>query len=524
MTIELLNSCLDILHTHGLESETFHSYFTRIRYDLLGDEAVAAALVMAVGHFDEGNDEAIWLFSLLLDEARMGIENDSAFGQVFLSNVEDAIGAGLADGTIKQHHLLKFAGQYRRVDLKVPDILTLDPEKMEGVSDTIPSDLEGNLENLATEIQQDGGGPYELFNALHEMTAAMPEDMQAGFVNHLATFANPLFERCVLYWLLSGSPLIQEAAAVGLLEKLKRSALQSGTLLFLPIIRGWLPAGSARDCVDDLNKHARRKGHSSVSEHQETSIIQDITASITDGVGAQSIIIMVKRQKKTFVAMLLTKTGYGIKDAFVITCRTNREAQNIVMQARQQASGARINRATAELFLEAAMADGLENDCMPAPGFVDVMEICDLHGLRPQKKELLDLLELADADHEIRTAPSAKFKRMLNNEVALDALFPFTDSWFEDSAETRSIIQGSRQPKNIETKMWKYLEARRAMWARRFLQTSIMLKDAKMDREARLLTASAFALMDDQPLREIPLMDNIVFTTLAAGGVPVFWQ
>jgi hypothetical protein len=321
----------------------------------------------------------------------------------------------------------------------------------------------------------------------------------------------------------SGTPLIQEAAAAGLYEKLKRSALQSDTLFYLPIIRGWLSAGTARELVDQLNKYARRKGHSSAVEQQKANVIQDITASITDGVGAQNIMIVVKRQNKTFIAMLLTKTGYGIKDAFVIPCQSKREAQDIVMHARHEANGANIDRATAELFLEAALADGIENGCMPAPGFVDVMEICDLHGLRPQKKSLQDLLEFIDPEREIQCATPMKFNRILNNETALDALIPLTDSWFEDTAETRDIVHNSRLARNIETKIWKYLERRREIWARRFLQTAIMLKGAKMEREARTLTASAFALMDDRPLRKVPLMEDIVFTTLEAGDAPIIW-
>jgi hypothetical protein len=331
-----------------------------------------------------------------------------------------------------------------------------------------------------------------------------------------------MFERCALYWLLSGTPLIQEAAAAGLYEKLKRSALQSDTLFYLPIIRGWLPAGTVRELVDQLIKYARRKGHSSAIEQQKASVIHDVMASITDGVGAQNITVVGKRQDKTFVAMVLTKAGHGIKDAFVIPCQSKREAQSLAMHARQETNGANIDRATAELFLEAALADGIENGSMPAPGFVDVMDICDLHGLRPQKKSLQDLLEFVDPKREIQDATPVKFNRILNNETALDALIPLIDSWFEDTAETRDIVHSSRMAQNIETKIWKYLEGRREIWARRFLQTAVMLKGAKMERESKTLTASAFALMRDRPLRKVPLMEDIVFTTLEAGGAPIW--
>ncbi|WP_341858117.1 hypothetical protein [Sinorhizobium medicae] len=114
-----------------------------------------------------------------------------------------------------------------------------------------------------------------------------------------------------------------------------RGKLEPRTLSCLPIIRGWLPASAARAAIDDIGKLARRQGLANVSnQNRAEPIVSDIMATTADGVGAQGLTIVGKLQAQTFVAMILLKTGYGIKDAFVIRCRSKREAASIVSYAR----------------------------------------------------------------------------------------------------------------------------------------------------------------------------------------------
>ncbi|WP_234838898.1 hypothetical protein [Sinorhizobium meliloti] len=141
--------------------------------------------------------------------------------------------------------------------------------------------------------------------------------------------------------------------------------------------------------------------------------------------------------------------------------------------------------------------------------------------LRPQERDLQALLDHVDPQKEIQNATAAQLDRMLRNETVLDALVPFTDSWFEDTGETRDIIRGSRSARTVEKRIWAFLEGRREIWARRFLQTAIILKSAKKERLSKALAAAAFALIHKHPLQGIPLMEDIVITTLDAGGAPL---
>ena len=516
MSIELIPDCLDLMDEHGPTSPIFNSYFLRVKADLLENDDIAIGLVVLIGHLKDEAGDALVLLGLLLDEARMGLENDGAHASDFLANVEMAIEAGFEAGAFEGRQLMEFAAQYQRVGLPIPNSLLIDPDEMPLPKDAEDIDPSESLEKIAMELLANGGSPYDLFSGLDEMTAVMPDNMKAGFANHLATLPDPVFGRCALYYVLTGSALVQEAAVAGLFERLNTLDLPADVVKLLPNIRGWLPSGETRAAVDALIKQARRKGVGEQVKFHEPCRLLEINTTITDGVGAQSISIIAERGGKVAVAMLLTKDGYGVKDAFVMPCEDLEEAESMVIRSKIEADAAPVSLSTITVLLEAAFADGVDNGCLPAPGILDVLETCDLLELRPQTLSLQRLLEVADPDRKIQNASAQSLGRWINSEDALELLEPLTDSWFEDSEETRNIVATTKSFRTVQTKIWKYLEKHRDLWARRFLQTAVMLKDAEQLAEWQTLTASAHGLMTGRALKRIPLMEEIVFITIDA--------
>ncbi len=520
MSSQLLAECMEQFETHGFEPE-FQSYFTRLKSRLLTSGDVACGLVVLAAQEDDHSGGAHQILSLLLDEARMGLENDSEHAEDFLETLEMAVQAGVAAGAVQQANLMEFAGLYRRVGLPVPQSFMIDPDNMSPPADMGDFDLSENLESLARDVMAEGGAAYDLFNAIDAMLAAVPEEIQATLANHIATMDGPFFERCALFMLLSGSELVQEATIAGLFERLDGSALSAETMTLIPMIRGWFTNGQVQSGLDELIKKARRKaapGQSSVAGPQ----IQEIVASITDGVGAQSVAIMLKHGSKIMLAMILIKAEYGIKDGFLVPLENNDGAEHMVGQLRAETGADDISADTLRVLLEGALADGLKNGCLPAPGFLDVIEACNLFDLRPQELDLPALLDLADPERKIQAASTQALGRWINDDMALDFLEHLTDSWFEDTGETREIIATGRTARSTETKLWRFLETRRDTWARRFLQTAVMLRDGDRLREWKTLTASAHGLMNGRPLRRIPLMEDIMYTTIEAGDAKMW--
>jgi len=402
MSSQLLAECMEQSELHGFEPE-FQSYFMRVKSQLLASGDVACGLVVLTAQEDDHSGGAHQILSLLLDEARMGLENDNEYAEDFLETLEMAIQAGVAAGALQQENLMELAGLYRRVGLPIPQSLMIDPDNMTAPPDMGDFDLSENLENLARDVMAEGGSAYDLFNAIDTMLAAVPEEIQAGLANHIATMDGSFFERCALFMLLSGSELVQEATIAGLFERLDTSALDAETLTLLPMIRGWFSSGSVQAALDELIKKARRKAVPGQSR-QTGADIQEIVASITDGVGAQSIAVRLEQGSKPFLAMVLIKAGHGVKDGFLVPPENNNDAEHMVGQLRAETGADDISGDTLRVLLEGALADGLENGQLPAPGFLDVIEACDLFDLRPQELGLQALLDLADPDRKVQGA------------------------------------------------------------------------------------------------------------------------
>ena len=516
MPSQLLAECMEQFELYGFEPK-FQSYLLNKKSRLLGSDDVACDLVALVARENGSSGNASQLLSLLLDEARMGLESEHEYAEDFLEAVEMAVKAGLAAGTVKQENLVQFAGMYRRLGLPVPQSFMLDPDSISPSPNFENFDLSENLEKLARDVIAEGGSAYDLFSAIDTMLAAVPEEVQASLANYIAIMDGPLFERCALYMLLSGSEPVQKAAIKGLFERLNSTTLSTETMTFFPMIRGWFPSGPVQAALDRLIKQALRKAVP-MQGNTANSEIQGIFASVTDGAGAQGITVLLKQCQRTMLAMIVIKAGKGIKDAFLAPPENGYDAGHLIAQLHAEIGTDSISGNTLCVLLEGALADGLENGCLPAPGFLDVVDACNLFNLRPQRLDLETLLNLADPERKIQDAAAQAVGRWINDDNALGRLAYLSDSWFEDSEQVRKIVAIGRTARSIESKIWKLLETRRDLWARRFLQTAVMLRDSERLREWKTLTASAYGLMRERPLKRIPLMEDIVHATIATPG------
>ena len=81
--------------------------------------------------------------------------------------------------------------------------------------------------------------------------------------------------------------------------------------------------------------------------------------------------------------MILIKAGHGIKDSFLVPPENSDDAEQMIGQLRAETGADDIFAGTLRVLLEGALADGLANEYLPAQGFLDVVESCNLFNLRP---------------------------------------------------------------------------------------------------------------------------------------------
>ena len=256
------------------------------------------------------------------------------------------------------------------------------------------------MQGLARDVMAQGGSAYDLFGAIETMLAAAPDGIRAGLARWLAAADGPLYERCALFMLLSDCEPVRQAIIAGLSERVERAGPVAATAALVAMMRGWFCDGPVQAGLDELIAKGRRKGVAGLHAVARPRI-QRAFAGIMDGVGAQTLAVMSKRGRKTELALILVKTGHGIRDAFTVTCASAKEAERMVGQLCAGSGAQAVCADTLRVLLEGALADGRTNGRLPAPGFLDVIEACGLFDLRPRELDVAALFDLADPERRV---------------------------------------------------------------------------------------------------------------------------
>ena len=108
MRSQLFSECIDMLELYGFEAE-FRSYYMDQKSRFLRSKDFARDLVTCFADNDDWSGSAAQLMGLLLDEARMGLENDNEHAEGFLTAIESAVQTGLDAGKIHQEQLTRIS-------------------------------------------------------------------------------------------------------------------------------------------------------------------------------------------------------------------------------------------------------------------------------------------------------------------------------------------------------------------------------------------------------------------------------
>ncbi len=81
--------------------------------------------------------------------------------------------------------------------------------------------------------------------------------------------------------------------------------------------------------------------------------------------------------------MLLLKQGYGVKDAYTVPCRSATEQKAPIQKIADETGAEQVPKSWLDRALAMALADGLSANQPPAPGLIEVAELCGISALRP---------------------------------------------------------------------------------------------------------------------------------------------
>lgn len=213
--------------------------------------------------------------------------------------------------------------------------------------------------------------------------------------------------------------------------------------------------------------------------------------------------------------MLLLKQGHGVRDAYTIPCSSASEQKALIQRVKQETGAVSVPASWVETALSAALADGLSAGLPPAPGLIEVAELCGLDRLRPETVTTETLIDALPTTEHLRSLSAQARGKLINASEDWWDRHEIIHSWFDESDHAHEALEGTRSPRGVEAAMWRWLETRRDFWARIVARSADVLTAAG-DQDADSFAATAMALLDGRDLKKIPIMHDVHQQTIEA--------
>ena len=521
MSHPLLKSLLDALSQAGSGAAARGVLQEPLRKLLATPETGAelAAIVAAAREAEDFSAE-VKVLEMLTEEARMDRENDGAFGAAFFSALEDAIARLAGTGAITETGTFLLGRCYVRAGLAAPG--RLRQSGAVGERDfALPGDLP-DLDELLGKLREEvRGDAYALHAALSEMLATIGSEARGALIGEIVAREEPLHLHLGIYWLLDNASGIRRAAADAFLGRARAGKLDAAITSRLLEMQNWLPPDAARDTLDRVLKEALRREAAGGAPPRPWRLHR-VLGSVPDGAGAQSFAIAVQRGGQRAIAMLLLKQGFGVKDAYVMPCRSATEQKRMLAHIAEEMDALEVTPEILEPALAAALAEGHALGEPPAHGLIDIVEVCSIRELRPAPMSLGDWIARLDPEGELSRLSPQKLGRLINASADWPDDYDMVRSWFEDSAAVRDIMINAITPRSRRAALWRHLDRRREWWAGLIAKTAALLKASVGEPEDAWIpfAATARALIEGRPLRKIPIMTAIVVESLESADDP----
>ena len=373
--------------------------------------------------------------------------------------------------------------------------------------------LRGLLDSLGTSAES----PFMVVEALAETAALTPPGLRAFMTHELGLSPHPVLREAVPLLLLDAEPAVRQAAAAVLEQIAGPETISPVMLRRTLLVRNWVPEAE-RDAIDRLIRKARVKGVTYAQWAAAPALA--ITCSMVDGSGAQSLLLTTQAGRTGPFIGLLFKQGFGIRDAWCNPSLARHEITRAFKEAQQSVPWHATGRDHLDVLVQHHIADGLATGHLPQAALVEIAETI---GAADWKDRGLDvaaetgrLFDGLGASQQSPAAIAASLRRSgawLADDMAMQ-------SWFEDDAAIRALVEGRPRPKPevaVRRVLEEVLPTRREVWAERLLLQMLWLRagggDAGRWQDCVVL---GHELLAGRRLTELPAMVAIAERSIFA--------
>lgn len=466
-----------------------------------------------------------------LDNARMAVENDQTGGAAFLASVAERLAAAKKQGVLDRQLALALAGNYARAGLEAPCALQLpagrsapmpvsEHRRASGKSSTAEAAMDAGIEQL---VRENDGTPLQLHAMLTELFATLPPPVRSMMVHRISVREGAAYERLAAFWLLDGAAETRRAAAQALSDRTKAGAWPPRLHNDVRQVVSWLPEGREREVLSNMLANSSADEQPASRQNRARPIatlsswrVEDVLVSMPDGAGCQNLTLSAVRGRDHAVAVCLLKRSHGVKDAFVVPCRTKAERQQMIRRIGSELPMLPVATDFARSVLGRALSDGISAGALPAPGLLEVMELTG--PLTPVPNAPATILASLSSETHALVATKAQVKRLSGRDSEMLWQEELFDSWFEQTEALDRSLAATKTEVAAKAAVWEHLETRRLWWAEQ-LALAAATADATpvLTPFARAcLAAAATSLLDKGTLKSASVMKAVMAATIEA--------
>ena len=383
-----------------------------------------------------------------------------------------------------------------------------------------PHEIPQQLRGLLDDIGKATDSPFMVVEGLAETGTLMPPEIRAYMTHELGLSPHPVLRETVPLLLLDPEPAVRQAAASVLEQVAGPETVSPMMLRRTLLVRNWVPEAE-REAIDRLVRKMRVKGV--VCAQWTAAPTLAVHCSMVDGSGAQSLVLTTPGGRSGLFAGLLLKQGFGVRDAWCTSSLPRADINRSIKETQRSMTWQLTGRDHLDAVVQHHIACGLKAGHLPQ---AVIVEIAEATGAADWKDRALDVAaeierRFAGLGPELRS--QAAIAASLQRSGAWVVNDPMMQSWFEDNAAIRALVEGRPRPKP-EVAMRQVLEevlpARREAWIERLLLLLLWLQagtgNAASSSRWQDGVVLAHALLVGRPLAELPAMVAIAERSIFA--------
>jgi hypothetical protein len=458
-----------------------------------------------------------YLLQIQLSSLRLALEQNYDWAKQLFESFEQRLIAAIREGEASAAEIVALSGAMFEARIRPGRELVEAGEERFGLESAQSQVGADRTDLLANVVQECGEDPFIIREALFATTHIGSAAFRAHTMRALLTAPAAAMREAAALAVLDPDLDVRRETAAALVEHCR--AITPVALRRLIAIRGWL-AQPERGLIDQAIRAARLAG-TECAQWARGAQVSEVQASAPDGTDVQMAMIITRADRAHQLSGLLFEHGEGITDAWTMEPEPRRA---ITRMLKEGSSAGMTLLAVSPGYLDRIVGfylrAGLAQNLTPAVRLLALAELLGASQWQPGQtrwQEMLAELIAAIPDHLL--APDS-VRAIIASSANWGIKRNWAASWVEAGQEVDDLLGGlkNRKPRVVRDAILSgIMEKRREIWAQRFALTALWMKEGV--RTGMRLPWERFAilagkLLEEMPLREIPMMNQIAAATL----------